>query len=92
MSPNKSPNIIRYSVITSTTAIVLIFISLIPVSKKAFFETGIKEINIRTIAVVDVITLYLMIFGLLFGDIKKEGVYPSMLDRLSIKIILVFFF
>ena len=25
-----------------------------------------------------------MIFGLLFGDIKKEGVYPSMLDRLSI--------
>ena len=37
MSPNKSPNIIKYSVITSTTAIVLIFISLIPVSKKAFY-------------------------------------------------------
>ena len=37
MSPNKSPNIIKYCVITSTTAIVLIFISLIPVSKKAFF-------------------------------------------------------
>ena len=37
MSPNKSPNIIKYSVITSSTAIVLIFISLIPVSKKAFY-------------------------------------------------------
>ena len=37
MSPIKSPNIIKYCVITSTTAIVLIFISLIPVSKKAFY-------------------------------------------------------
>ena len=37
MSPNKSPNIIKYCVITSTTAIVLIFISLIPVSKKAYY-------------------------------------------------------
>ena len=37
MSPNKSPNIIKYCLITSTTAIVLIFISLIPVSKKAFY-------------------------------------------------------
>ena len=37
MSPHKSPNIIKYCVITSTTAIVLIFISLIPVSKKAFY-------------------------------------------------------
>ena len=37
MSPNKSPNIIKYSVITSSTAIVLIFISLIPVAKKAFY-------------------------------------------------------
>ena len=36
MSPNKIPNIIKYCVITSTTAIVLIFISLLPVSKKAF--------------------------------------------------------
>ncbi len=37
MSPNNSPNIIKYCVITSTTAIVLIFISLIPVSKKSFY-------------------------------------------------------
>ena len=36
MSPNKSPNIFKYCVIASTTSIVLIFISLIPVSKKAF--------------------------------------------------------
>tara|TARA_A100001388_G_C28735506_1_gene483897 strand:+ start:844 stop:1095 length:252 start_codon:yes stop_codon:yes gene_type:complete len=37
MSPKKSPNINKYCLITSTTAIVLIFISLIPVSKKAFY-------------------------------------------------------
>ena len=37
MSPNKNPNIIKYCVITSTTAIVLIFISLIPVSEKAYY-------------------------------------------------------
>ena len=37
MSTNKSPNIIKYSLITSTTAIVLIFITLIPISKKAFY-------------------------------------------------------
>ena len=37
MSPNKNPNIIKYCVITSSTAIVLIFISLIPVSKKAYY-------------------------------------------------------
>ena len=37
MSLQKSPNVIKYSVITSTTAIVLIFISLIPVSKNAFY-------------------------------------------------------
>ena len=37
MSPNKSPNTIKYCVITSTVAIVLIFISLIPVSKKAYY-------------------------------------------------------
>ena len=37
MSPYKSSNIIKYSVITSSTAIVLIFISLIPVSKKAYY-------------------------------------------------------
>ena len=37
MSPNKGPKVIKYCVITSTTALVLIFISLIPVSKKAFY-------------------------------------------------------
>tara|TARA_A100001388_G_C28723027_1_gene477445 strand:+ start:949 stop:1203 length:255 start_codon:yes stop_codon:yes gene_type:complete len=37
MSPNKSPNIIKYYVITSSTLLLLIFISLLPVSKKAFY-------------------------------------------------------
>ncbi len=37
MSSDNSPKIIKYSLITSTTAIVLIFISLIPISKKAFY-------------------------------------------------------
>ena len=38
----------------------------------------------RTIAVVDVITQYLMTFGPLLGDIKKKKFYLFMLDRLSI--------
>ena len=37
MTSHKSTNIIKYCIITSSTAIVLIFISLIPVSKKAFY-------------------------------------------------------
>ena len=37
MSPKKDPKVIKYCVITSTTTMVLIFISLIPVSKKAFY-------------------------------------------------------
>ena len=37
MSPHKSQNIIKFCVMTSTTSIILIFISLIPVSKKAFY-------------------------------------------------------
>ena len=37
MSTNKSPNIIKYCLITSTAAIVLIAISLIPVSRKAAY-------------------------------------------------------
>jgi len=37
MSPNKGSKVIKYCVITSTTAIVLIFISLIPIAKKAFY-------------------------------------------------------
>ena len=37
MYPNKGPKFIKYCVITSTTVIVLIFISLIPISKKSFY-------------------------------------------------------
>ena len=37
MSTLKSSNIIKYSLITSTTSLILIFISLIPISKKAFY-------------------------------------------------------
>ena len=37
MSSNKGPKVFKYCVISSTTAIVLIFISLIPISKKAFY-------------------------------------------------------
>ena len=37
MSPNKSQNLIKNCIITSTISIVLIFISLLPVSKKAFY-------------------------------------------------------
>jgi len=37
MSPNTSPNIIKYCVIISTAAIVLIAISLMPISKKAVY-------------------------------------------------------
>ena len=37
MSLHNSPNIIKYCVITSTAAIVLIAVSLIPVSRKAAY-------------------------------------------------------
>ena len=37
MSPNKGSKVIKYCVIISSTALVLIFISLIPVSEKAFY-------------------------------------------------------
>ena len=37
MSPNKGPKIIKYCVITSTNALALIFISLIPISRKALY-------------------------------------------------------
>tara|TARA_S200000501_G_scaffold228742_1_gene214520 strand:+ start:296 stop:571 length:276 start_codon:yes stop_codon:yes gene_type:complete len=37
MSPHKSPNIIKYCIITSTAAVVFIAISLIPVSRKASY-------------------------------------------------------
>tara|TARA_Y100001933_G_scaffold204027_1_gene206250 strand:- start:108 stop:374 length:267 start_codon:yes stop_codon:yes gene_type:complete len=50
MSPNKGPNIIKYCVITSTTALVLITISILPLAKKAFmwnicFENTLRWIN-----------------------------------------------
>ena len=37
MSPNKGTKVIKCCVISSTTAIVLIFFSLLPISKKAFY-------------------------------------------------------
>ena len=37
MSKNKGSKVIKYCVISSSTAIILIFISLIPISKKAFY-------------------------------------------------------
>ena len=37
MSPNKGRKVIKYCAISSTTAIVLIFFSLLPISKKAFY-------------------------------------------------------
>ena len=37
MSDDKIPNIIKYCLITSTTTIVLILLTLIPISKKAFY-------------------------------------------------------
>ena len=37
MTPNKISNIIKYCVITSTALLGLIFISLIPISKKAYY-------------------------------------------------------
>lgn len=37
MSSNKDSNVIKYCIISSTTAILLIFISLIPISQKAIY-------------------------------------------------------
>ena len=37
MSPQKNPNVLKYCIITSTTALVLIFISLIPISMKSIY-------------------------------------------------------
>ena len=37
MSPNRISNLIKCCIFTSTTSLVLIFICLIPVSKKAFY-------------------------------------------------------
>ena len=48
------------------------FFKIVYSNNKAFFETGIKEMKIRTNSVVDVITQYLITFGPLFGDKKKR--------------------
>ena len=50
MSPNKGPSIIKYCVITSTSALVLITISILPLAKKAYrwnicFENTLNWIN-----------------------------------------------
>ena len=37
MSTNKSPNLIKYCVLASTTSLVLIFISLLPISMKSLY-------------------------------------------------------
>ena len=50
MSPHKGPSIIKYCVVTSTSALVLITISIIPLAKKAFrwnicFENTLSKID-----------------------------------------------
>ena len=47
MSPNKSPNIIKYCVVTSTIAIILIAVSLIPVSRKAAYWNRCLDKTVR---------------------------------------------
>tara|TARA_B100000212_G_C27285335_1_gene494905 strand:- start:377 stop:631 length:255 start_codon:yes stop_codon:yes gene_type:complete len=49
MSPHKGPNIIKYCVITSTASIVLILISLIPISKQSFYWNRCFKQTIRWI-------------------------------------------
>ena len=49
MSPPKSPNIIKFCVITSTKAIVMIAISLIPISRKAAYWNQCLDKTIRWI-------------------------------------------
>jgi len=52
MSPHKGPNIIKYCVITSTAAIVLITILIMPISKRAIywnrcFKQTMRWINVK---------------------------------------------
>ena len=47
ISPNKSPNIIKYCVLTSTAPIFLIAISLIPVSRKAAYWNRCLDKTVR---------------------------------------------
>ena len=49
MSLYKSPNIIKYCVITSTAAIVLIGVSFIPVSRKAAYWNRCLDKTVRWI-------------------------------------------
>ena len=49
MSLYKSPNIIKYCIITSTAAIVLIAASLIPVSRKAAYWNRCLDKTVRWI-------------------------------------------
>ena len=49
MSLHNSPNIIKYCVITSTAAIVLIAVSLIPVSRKASYWNRCLDKTVRWI-------------------------------------------
>ena len=53
MSPSKSPNIIKYCIITSTTAIVLIAVSLIPVSRQASYWNRCLDKTVRWLDVKD---------------------------------------
>tara|TARA_B100000212_G_scaffold331718_1_gene299239 strand:+ start:442 stop:696 length:255 start_codon:yes stop_codon:yes gene_type:complete len=50
MSPNKGPKIVKYCVLTSTVALVLITISIFPIAKKAYrwnicFNNNLSWIN-----------------------------------------------
>ena len=49
MSSHKSPNIIKYCVIASTAVIVLIAISLIPISRKAAYWNRCLDQTVRWI-------------------------------------------
>ena len=49
MSLHNSPNIIKYCVITSTAAIVMIAVSLIPVSRKAAYWNRCLDKTVRWI-------------------------------------------
>ena len=47
MSSNKGSNVFKYCLITSTTAIVLIFVSLIPISRKAAYWNRCLDKTVR---------------------------------------------
>ena len=49
MSSHKTPNIIKYCIITSTAAIVLIAVSLIPISRKAAYWNRCLDKTVRWI-------------------------------------------